>query len=601
MRRSVIFILTIATAVCRAGETAPRVARPWGIVFTEVPAGTPTTASGFFRTVAGSAAGEGGRLILLESNGATKNLTPEFESAADPAVSFDAKRILFAGRRTASDRWDIYEMMSDGSAVRQITHGPGNSRFPIYQSPVFYLDDPEPLPQIAFVSDAPAELGEYEGIRATAIYSARLDGSGIRRLTYVPSGAFGPAMLPDGRMVFSAARGRTDAKSRPGAALFGINIDGTDFAAFSGDQGGRLLHMACVTSKNQVVFVEAAAPDGSGSLAAIDLRRNLHSRRSITAPSAGMFHSPSSLPDGAVLVSHRPLPNARYSLRRLDLATGKTELIFSQPGSHLLQAHALVPRPTPDGRSSVVDENQIWAKLYCLNIYETDLDAKVWPKGTVSRIRILEGLPRSASDRKVPSLLLQKRLVGEVDVDDDGSFNVEFPANLPVQIQALDRDGMALRTSGWIWAKNKEQRGCIGCHEDGERTPANIMATALTRPPANLVLAPERRRTVEFERDVAPILQQKCANRACHGGTSAPSLSHRTSNLVTPGRARTSPLIWAIFGRNTSRPWDTVASRPIKTMPPPGASPLTESEKRTIVEWIDFGAHYGTGETGAGR
>jgi hypothetical protein len=27
-------------------------------------------------------------------------------------------------------------------------------------------------------------------------------------------------------------------------------------------------------------------------------------------------------------------------------------------------------------------------------------------------------------------------------------------------------------------------------------------------------------------------------------------------------------------------------------MPPPGAAPLTEDEKRTIIEWIDFGAQF---------
>ena len=69
------------------------------------------------------------------------------------------------------------------------------------------------------------------------------------------------------------------------------------------------------------------------------------------------------------------------------------------------------------------------------------------------------------------SPILHKRFIGEIDADEDGSFNVRIPANIPIQIQALDAAGMALRTSAWIWARNREQRGCIGCHEDGERTP----------------------------------------------------------------------------------------------------------------------------------
>ena len=35
----------------------------------------------------------------------------------------------------------------------------------------------------------------------------------------------------------------------------------------------------------------------------------------------------------------------------------------------------------------------------------------------------------------------------------------------------LDADGMGLRSCTWIWVRNNEPRGCIGCHEDGELTP----------------------------------------------------------------------------------------------------------------------------------
>ena len=152
-------------------------------------------------------------------------------------------------------------MAADGSGVRQITHGVGNCRSPIYQSSIFYLDDPGPMAQIAFVSDAEGEAGEWGPARATALYSARLDGSGVRRLTYNPSGAFDPAMLPDGRMLHSAWRTRNAASGRGRIDLFGINIDGTDYAAFSGARGGASKQMACVTANREVVFVDSDAAD----------------------------------------------------------------------------------------------------------------------------------------------------------------------------------------------------------------------------------------------------------------------------------------------------------------------------------------------------
>jgi hypothetical protein len=63
---------------------------------------------------------------------------------------------------------------------------------------------------------------------------------------------------------------------------------------------------------------------------------------------------------------------------------------------------------------------------------------------------------------------------------------------------------------------------------------------------------------------------------------------------VHPGRARTSPLIWHVFGRNTSRGWDgAAAAGPVKRIPAENSIPLSNGEKRTLVEWIDMGAMWG--------
>jgi hypothetical protein len=549
------------------------------IVFTMAPAAR-----------AGAGFGEGGHLMRLARGGSLRPLTPQFASAADPAVSFDGRRILFAGKKSATDRWNIYEMTSDGSNLRQITHDLGDCRSPIYQSPIFYLDDRGPMPQIAFVSWASG---------SAAIYSARMDGSGVRRLTYNPAGALDPVMLPDGRLLFSGGERESASRGvRGSAALAAVNIDGTDYATFSGAQGRRIKRMACVTAKRLVLFVDADVRtwDGAGPLAAIDLRRNLHSYRRLPLSPAYLYHSPSPLPDGTALVSRRPAEGGgTHSIVRLDPQTGRIEAVFSRPGVDAIQAQALVARPVPDGRSSVVDEKQAWAKLYCLNLYETDLNSRLWPHGLVKRIRLLEALPQTAPAGL--SKLIPKRLLGETEVDADGSFHLRIPANLPVQIQALDENGMALRTSAWMWAKNKEQRGCIGCHEDGERTPENVMASALMRPAADLMLAPERRRTVDFERDVVPVLARRCVN--CHAGNTLPKFAGSAAyetllRYVTPGAARTSALVWALFGRNTSRPWDPPGpGTPAKRMPPAGSPPLTAMEKLAIIEWIDLGAHYG--------
>jgi hypothetical protein len=632
-----------------------------GVVFTQIPVSRVTDvrplAGGMLRTPYG----DGGRLALLSKDGSTRVLTPDFESAADAAVSFDGKRILFAGKRAATDGWNVFEMNADGSGVRQITRGLGNCRSPMYQSAVFYLNDPKPSYQITFVSDAAGELNEYGPIASTNLYSVRFDGSGARRLTYAVSSSYDPFQMQDGRILFSnwqrsqlenGVQGRID--------LFGLHLDGTDYAAFSGTQGRRIKHMACTTTKRMAVFVESdKLPwDGAGNLAALSLRRNLHSYKAITTAADGLFHSPSPLPDGSILVSRRPPDGAgTHSICRLDLDTGRRTLVFRDPGYHNLQAVAVFARAEPDGHSSVVEDDQNWSKLYCLTVYENDLRRDWMPPGTPKRVRVLEGLPRtpaglgdyldsmSAGGYVVPgatndslSGMIQKRLLGEVALDEDGSFHLQVPPNTPVQLQLLDGNGMALRTSSWIWAKNKENRGCIGCHEDNERTPENLFAKALGHPAAQLTLPPERRRTVGFRRDVMPVLAAKCSSNACHGGAAQPRfdtgaalVSHNygkasfpaayeqllakpnqaprradRGQYVDPGRARTSRLVWAIFGRNTARPGDAVEPLPsIKRMPPAGSPPLTEEERQSIIEWIDFGAQFNpapsNGAAGAAR
>ena len=55
-----------------------------------------------------------------------------------------------------------------------------------------------------------------------------------------------------------------------------------------------------------------------------------------------------------------------HGVYRLDPATGKTELVFDDPGYHDIQAKIVSARPEPDGRSSVVTEKDRYGKLYCL-------------------------------------------------------------------------------------------------------------------------------------------------------------------------------------------------------------------------------------------
>jgi hypothetical protein len=594
-----------------------------GIVFTQA----PLPQIGEVRKITGALLparlGEGAHLAVLSKEGKVRTLTPDFDSAADPAVSFDGKRVLFAGKRAATDTWNIFEINADGFGLRQITHDIGNCRSPIYQSALFYLNDPKPSYQITFVSDAARELNEVGSMLATNLYSIRMDGTGVRRLTYGISTSYDPLQMQDGRILFSHWQPNRVQPGQDGRVdLFGIGLDGTDYAAFSGSQGKRVKHMACTTPKRKAVFVESetASWDGAGNLATLDLRRNFRSYRVVTTSADGLFHSPSALPDGSILVSRRSAAgNDTHSIYRMDLQTGRRELVIADPAFENIQAVVLAPRPEPDGHSSVVEDDQDWSKLYCLSIRHTDLKPEWMLPEKAARIRVVEGVPvveHVANDRaaNITNGIVPRRLLGDTELDPDGSFHLSVPPNIPIQVQLLDDSGMALRSSSWFWTKNKENRGCIGCHEDSELTPENVFPSALGHPAAQLMLPPARRRTVSFRTDVMPVLASKCATPACHGGGAEPALNSKAGDqgwsvvyrrlldpngagkdrvaLVNPGRARTSRLVWAILGRNTSQPWDNSAAfkSTMKRMPPDGATSLTDDEKRIFIEWIDLGA-----------
>jgi hypothetical protein len=574
--------------------------------------------------------GDRGRVIVLDPARGVRNLTADFHSASDPCLSFDAERVLFAGKRNASDRWNIFEATLDGSRFRQVTENLGNCRHPCYQSTLYTIVSPQPWYQITFVSDVSGTANEDGSTLSTSLYSCKLDGSAVRRLTYNLSSDLDPYVMDDGRLVFAAwQRSRIEHGPLGRWGLFGVNTDGADYARFAEDAGKRVKHMPCLTAGGLVVFVETDQPpwDGAGSLGAVTVRRPLHSYEHLTVSQDGLFFSPSPLPDGSLLVSRRsPGEAPTHGVYRFHPKTKKLDPVLDNARYHDIQAQLIRPRKEPDGRSSVVTEEDPRGELYCLNAYESNLPDRSWlPPDTIQRLRILEGLPRSKPGEELTaaSPIVPRRILGEIDLSADGSFHLDIPANTPIELQTLDGDGLALRSCGWIWAKNHEPRGCIGCHEDGERTPENVFVDAMAREALRLPREEAPERLVDFRRDIMPIIQQKCA--PCHGEEGAPPRldpvtrtskgtddestsvkrtyrrllardhgSNSWGRYVHPGRARTSPLVWHVLGRNTARPWDGDATvRPAKPIPPESTVPaLSDREKRTIIEWIDTGSHW---------
>lgn len=578
--------------------------------------------------------GDGARLMRVALDGSAERLVPDFHSACDPDVSFDGRRMLFAGKRVRADAWNIFELTFDSGEIRQITRDLGDCRQGCYQSNFYQITSDDPWLHIVFVRIDPEACNEDGSPGVSSLYCCKLDGSLARRSTFNLSSDFDPTVVWDGRVLFASWQRSTLAHGRCGrVSLLDVNAEGTDIAPMVIEAGRRIKHMPCTTSEEVAVFVEAdRIPwDGAGQLGAVSLRRPLYTYRSLTEPADGLFHSPSPLPDGALLVSRRPADGSgTHGVVRFELASGRTTAVFDDAAYHDIQAKLLAPRSAPDGRSSPMVDDDPTGHLYCLNVYNSGRDpASCLPPGSVRHVRVLEGISRASSDR--PALdgtadwvqLAPRRLLGEVPVEADGSFQLEVLPDTPIELQVLDEQGLALKSCFWTWTRPHFNQGCIGCHEDPELTPENRVVDAVKKPAVRLTPPLDQQVRVRFERDVAPLVVAKC--RGCHEAQGSPPRLDADSprelyqqllvadqmpaadgaspddpcavravgRFVHPGRARTSPLVWHVLGKNTSRPWDGPwTRREAKPIPADSRIEWTSDQRQVLIRWIDMGAEF---------
>ena len=77
--------------------------------------------------------------------------------------------------------------------------------------------------------------------------------------------------------------------------------------------------------------------------------------------------------------------------------------------------------------------------------------------------------------------------MGELKVEEDGSFYLEVPADIPIRFISMDSEGKTVHgPSDWIWVRPNERRGCVGCHADPELSPVNRVAVAVRKSPVSI-------------------------------------------------------------------------------------------------------------------
>jgi len=139
---------------------------------------------------------KGAQLLLVHAGKAAPLMTG-FAATADANVGFDGKTVLFAGRQTAGDAWQIWEMTLADRAVRLVVAGEGDAIRP------FYL----PGGRVVYARRTAQGFRLEAAGKDGGLLNAAIDASAgdtILPLSYMPGSAVPVDVLMDGRILFEA-------------------------------------------------------------------------------------------------------------------------------------------------------------------------------------------------------------------------------------------------------------------------------------------------------------------------------------------------------------------------------------------------------------
>jgi hypothetical protein len=566
------------------------------------------------------------------------------------ALSYDGGTVYFAYAERAAEKPDfyspqrrcfhLYAVGADGSHLRALTAGPEDDF------------DPCPLPDggLAFMSTRRGGFGRchnpWEPLPAYTLHRMNADGSGVRTLSWHETNEWHPAVLNDGRIVYS----RWDYVDRSAANFHGLwttHSDGSNPAVLFGNYTLRI--NACfqphaIPGSDKILFVAGAHhADVGGSLVIVDPKRIALERGSgedsfdaiesltpeVTYPEANgwptsWFHGPWPLSENHFLVafSFETLPGMSSGENR-DTRTGlyyfdrfgNLELLYRDADASCMYPIPLEPRPSPPRRVNPPAEELTDEGEFVLSDVQQSLFPL--PAGrTVQQLRIFQVLPKThthvANQPRLGYANAEsaRMLLGTVPVEADGSAYFRVPARKPIYFQAVDADGRAVQTMRSVtYLQPGEQRGCVGCHERPGTVVANRALLALRRPPSTITPGPAGTRPLSFPLLVQPVLDRHCVR--CHDGQaglgkSPLALTGQVQDEFTRSYLNLKPSVrWNEWGgaslnEITTRPGRCGADQSPLTQVLADANHgpplrLPEEDLRRIYLWLDANApFYGT-------
>lgn len=554
----------------------------------------------------------------------------------DPDVSFDGKKILVSMRKSIEDDYHVYELNADGSGLRQITFGSGVSDIdPIYL----------PNGKILFSSTREPKFCMCNRHIMCNLFTMDSDGSNMDQIGHSTLFEGHASLLADGRVLYDRWE-YVDRNFGDAQGLWVANPDGTSHLIFWGNNiasPGAVLDAKEIPGSKNVVCTFSSCHDLPwGAIAVLDRSKGIDSPNAVRfmlppqeivrVGNGGYdsfskipvkYEDPQPLSDSVFLCSRQiASENYRMGLVLFDLEGHETQILADpNPNWGIFDAQRLAPRQLPKVIEPRIDLSKTTGTFYVSDVYESQ-EMKNVERGEVKYLRVVESPEKrywtrsfwNLAGEQAPAMnwhdFSNKRILGTVPVEDDGSANFEIPADTFVYFQLLDEKGRMLHSmrSGTI-VRPGENQGCIGCHEDRlNAVPPRRTVKALLRPASQLKMPEWAPNGKEFSymEFVQPIFDKHCVQ--CHdfGKPGAKSVVlakdrnlmfnasyssiYQNQMIVAPGAGPTKTM--------NSKSWGALVSRLGKIILEGHGDArdekftLTDAEKDVVATWIDLNGPY---------
>ncbi|MCP4640021.1 MAG: hypothetical protein GY851_06300, partial [bacterium] len=568
--------------------------------------------------------------------------------ARDPEIDFDGDRVVFSMRRDAKDDYHIYEMNADGSDLRQLTRAERVSDV-----------DPLYLPDggIAFSSTREPKYCMCNRHIMANLFRMGADGDNIHQIGKSTLFEGHGALLPDGRILYDRWE-YVDRNFGDAQGLWTVNPDGTGQAVYWGNNTwspGGVIDARPIPFTQEVVSIFGSCHDRPwGALAVLDRRRGLDDRGPVvrTWPANAIdlvwqpgekkvgeygfdifkqvqpkYEDPYPLCDpanprttGKYFLCSRTIGKGEVmGLYLIDVFGNEVLLHVEEPGC--FDPMPLAPHPRPGAIPSRRDFKNDDGQFYVANVYEGTHMAGVEP-GSVKYLRVVESPEKrywthpnwGGQGVHCPAMnwhdFNNKRILGTVPVEADGSAYFSVPADKFVYFQLLDERGMMVQSmrSGTV-VQSGERTGCVGCHEHRLEAPGTATAAhsapggtvplAMKREPSALTGWHGEPRLFSYLTEVQPVLDKHCVRCHDYSGPAGERLNLAGDQTLFFNASYTELWKRGLTGAVGAGPadtqkayaWGSHSSKLVKTLLKKHSGvKLSPEEFDRIVTWVDINA-----------